>query len=56
MLTNANFVELSSWMVTFILTLLPWAKEEETVLENLQILYAPHNLAKGNLEYDSNNI
>ncbi len=30
----------------------PWSKGGETVLENLQILCAKHNLAKGNLEYD----
>jgi predicted restriction endonuclease len=29
----------------------PWSKGGETTLENLQILCAPHNLAKGNLEY-----
>ena len=29
----------------------PWAKGGETVLENLQILCAPHNLAKSDLEY-----
>jgi len=29
----------------------PWSKGGETVLENLQVLCAPHNLAKGNLEY-----
>lgn len=28
----------------------PWSKGGETVLENLQILCAPHNLAKGNVE------
>jgi hypothetical protein len=28
----------------------PWSKGGETVLENLQILCAKHNLAKGNLE------
>jgi 5-methylcytosine-specific restriction endonuclease McrA len=27
----------------------PWSKGGETVLDNLQILCAPHNLAKGNL-------
>lgn len=30
----------------------PWSKGGETVLENLQVLCAKHNLAKGNLEYD----
>lgn len=30
----------------------PWSKGGETVLENLQVLCAPHNLAKGNLEYN----
>lgn len=29
----------------------PWSKGGETVLENLQVLCGPHNLAKGNLEY-----
>ena len=29
----------------------PWSKGGETVLENLQVLCAPHNLAKGNLCY-----
>lgn len=29
----------------------PWSKGGETVLENLQVLCAKHNLAKGNLEY-----
>ena len=29
----------------------PWSKGGETVLENLQILCAKHNLAKGDLEY-----
>jgi hypothetical protein len=29
----------------------PWSKGGETVLENLQVLCAEHNLAKGNLEY-----
>ena len=29
----------------------PWSKGGETILENLQILCAKHNLAKGNLEY-----
>jgi len=29
----------------------PWAKGGETVLENLQVLCAEHNLAKGDLEY-----
>lgn len=29
----------------------PWSKGGETVLENLQVLCARHNLAKGNLEY-----
>ncbi len=32
---------------------IPWSKGGETVLENLQVLCAPHNLAKGNLMYDS---
>jgi len=31
--------------------ILAWSKGGETVLENLQILCAPHNLAKGNVEY-----
>lgn len=30
----------------------PWSKGGETVLENIQVLCAPHNLAKGNLEYN----
>lgn len=30
----------------------PWSKGGETVLENLQVLCAEHNLAKGNVEYD----
>ena len=30
----------------------PWSKGGETVLENLQVLCAKHNLAKGDLEYD----
>jgi hypothetical protein len=30
----------------------PWSKGGETVLENLQVLCARHNLAKGNLEYN----
>ena len=30
----------------------PWSKGGETVLENLQVLCAPHNLAKSNLEYE----
>jgi hypothetical protein len=33
--------------------ILAWSKGGETVLENLQILCAQHNLAKGNLEYES---
>lgn len=33
--------------------IIPWSKGGETVLENLQILCVKHNLAKGNLEYDS---
>ena len=28
----------------------PWSKGGETILENLQVLCKPHNLAKGNLE------
>jgi len=32
----------------------PWSKGGETVLDNLQILCAPHNIAKGALEYDTN--
>lgn len=32
----------------------PWSKGGETVLENLQILCALHNLVKGNLEYEPN--
>jgi len=31
--------------------ILAWSKGGETVLENLQILCAVHNIAKGNLEY-----
>jgi hypothetical protein len=31
----------------------PWSKGGETTLENLHILCAPHNLAKGNLEYEN---
>jgi len=31
----------------------PWSKGGETVLENLQVLCAEHNLAKGDLEYSS---
>jgi hypothetical protein len=31
--------------------IIPWAKGGETVLENLQILCEPHNIAKGTLEY-----
>lgn len=30
----------------------PWSKGGETVLENLQVLCAEHNIAKSNLEYD----
>jgi len=30
----------------------PWSKGGETLLENLQVLCAEHNLAKGNAEYD----
>ena len=30
----------------------PWSKGGETVLENIQVLCARHNLAKGNLEYN----
>ena len=30
----------------------PWSKGGETILENLQVLCARHNLAKGNLEYN----
>ncbi|MBI5326695.1 MAG: HNH endonuclease [Deltaproteobacteria bacterium] len=30
----------------------PWSKGGKTVLENLQVLCATHNLAKGNLEYN----
>jgi hypothetical protein len=33
----------------------PWSKGGETVLDNLQILCKKHNLAKGNLEYDTKN-
>lgn len=33
--------------------ILAWSKGGETVLENLQILCAPHNLAKGNVEYEA---
>ena len=33
--------------------ILAWSKGGETVLKNLQILCAPHNLAKGNVEYDA---
>jgi len=31
--------------------ILAWSKGGETVLENLQVLCAVHNLAKGNIEY-----
>jgi len=31
--------------------ILAWSKGGETVLENIQVLCALHNLAKGNLEY-----
>ena len=31
----------------------PWSKGGETTLDNLQILCAPHNLAKGNVEYET---
>ena len=31
----------------------PWSKGGETTLENLQVLCKPHNLAKGNLEYET---
>lgn len=31
--------------------IVPWSKGGETTLENLQILCAKHNLAKGNLEF-----
>ena len=31
----------------------PWSKGGETTLENLQVLCSKHNLAKGNLEFDS---
>jgi len=30
----------------------PWSKGGETVLENIQVLCARHNLVKGNLEYN----
>jgi hypothetical protein len=30
----------------------PWSKGGETILENLQVLCAEHNIAKSNLEYD----
>jgi hypothetical protein len=33
--------------------ILAWSKGGETVLENLQVLCEAHNLAKGNLEYES---
>ncbi len=33
--------------------IIPWSKGGETILENLQVLCATHNLAKGNLEYDN---
>ena len=33
--------------------ILAWSKGGETVLENLQVLCALHNLAKGNIEYDT---
>lgn len=32
----------------------PWSKGGETVLENLQVLCAKHNLAKGNMNYPDN--
>ena len=32
----------------------PWTKGGETILENLQVLCAPHNIAKSNLEYPTN--
>ncbi len=31
--------------------ILAWSKGGETLLENLQVLCAEHNLAKGNVEY-----
>lgn len=31
----------------------PWTKGGETILENLQVLCSTHNIAKGDLEYDS---
>jgi hypothetical protein len=31
----------------------PWSKGGETILENIQVLCETHNLAKGNLEYDT---
>ena len=31
--------------------IIPWSKQGETTLENLQVLCDTHNLAKGNLEY-----
>lgn len=31
----------------------PWSKGGETTLENLQVLCKTHNLAKGNLEYET---
>jgi len=33
--------------------ILPWSKGGETTLENLQVLCAPHNLAKGNITADT---
>jgi len=34
----------------------PWSKGGETILENIQVLCAKHNLAKGNLDVTSNNL
>ena len=32
----------------------PWSKGGETILENIQVLCAPHNLAKGNYDIEEN--
>ena len=33
--------------------IIPWSRGGETVLENIQVLCEKHNLAKGNLEYNT---